>query len=77
MDLDPALDLEEPDTDVRYVAVVWRNEDDSGPNMMCGGCSDFEAAGLLRAALRRLERSNASSVLLDDEVDEDDEGDSP
>jgi hypothetical protein len=69
------LDL--TDTDVRHVSVVWRNDDDGNgrPELILGGMSEFEACGVLRAALRRLEAYTKTSIDLPPEIEAELDGD--
>lgn len=48
--------------DVAVVSVMWREGDDN-PVVDYSGCSGFEAEGLLRAALKRLAKSNARCIV--------------
>lgn len=68
--------LELVGTDVRYVAIIWHNDDGDEtagrPRLVMGGISEFEAAALLRSATMRLEDRNFDLIDLDDEVDEED-----
>lgn len=64
-DQDPLTDDEqELDMDVRSVAVIWR--EDTTIEVSFDSCSAFEAIGLLRVALRKLE----SEFALDEEGDD-------
>ena len=63
------------DIDARSVTVVWVG--DEYPEVLVGGCSLFEAAGMLRAALQRVERT-AERLLVypsDWDFEEDEEDD--
>ena len=69
-DDDPGVDLREIDVDVRTVSVVWNaDEDDRYPQVVCSGCSEYEAMGLLRTALKWLDREYG---IPNDEDDDDD-----
>lgn len=64
--------------DVRYVALVWRNDDDGNgrPELMLGGMSEFEAEAVMRAAVRRLAAYNEQTIDVPADIDleaEDDE----
>lgn len=63
------------DLDLRYVAVIWRNDDDGDgrPTLTLGGCSEFEAIGLLRAALARLEVDSSDLIFVEGDEDEDED----
>ena len=56
--------------DIRSVAVVWNCDGESSPEVFLSGISEYEAAGLLRAALSRLEDGNAGAVVLADEEED-------
>lgn len=60
-------------TDVRHVSVVWRNDEDGNgrPELILGGMTEFEACGVLRAALRRLEGYTESLIDLPPEIEAD------
>jgi hypothetical protein len=58
---------DELEIDVRSVAVIW-TEDDDTPNVSYSGCSTYEALGLLVCGAVRLALEGS---LLDDPEDED------
>ena len=62
--------------DIRTVSVIWVDGSDS-PVIDYTGCSGYEAEGLMRAALKRLAKANASAmVFLEEELEyEEDESD--
>lgn len=65
--------LEATDLDVHFVAIVWKG--DGRPRVQLGGCNEFEASGLLRAAILRLDDECADRVDL--EIDPDGDSDDP
>lgn len=67
--------------EVAMVSVIWR-EGEQHPVIDYTGCSGFEAAALIRGALKRLEKANAKCmVFLEEgqeyEDEEDEDGDEP
>ena len=62
--------LEATDLDVHFVAIVWKG--DGRPKVQLGGCNEFEASGLLRAAVLRLDDENCERVDLECDPDPDD-----
>ncbi len=77
MDGDPIIGFEaegaELETSTRHVAVIWSGDEDDSPEVVFGGCSTFEAYGLLAAAIAAMKRELVRSIALPDEmlVDED------
>jgi hypothetical protein len=67
-----ATDDIEDDIDVRTVAVIW-GDGVPFPEVTFSGCSPYEAIGLLRVGLRRLEHEFFTELERDDEEDEDDD----
>jgi len=67
---DDAVNLADlTDLDNKFVAVVWRVEDDKGPELVLGGLTEFEAVGLMRAALKRLEAYTESTMNVPADID--------
>lgn len=70
MEFIPVDSLEGLEEDLRVVSVIWRG-DKPRPIFDYSGMSPYEAAGLLRAALIRLDEENAEDITnLDDAQDE-------
>lgn len=61
MEFIPVDHIEGLEEDLRVVSVIWRGDYPS-PVIDYSGCTPFEAAGMLRAALLRLEEHNADMV---------------
>lgn len=67
---DDATDLaNSTGVDNRFVAVLWHVEDDKGPELVLGGMTEFEAVGLMRAALKRLEAYTESTMNVPADID--------
>ena len=73
MDGDPIKFIAEGDIDVRTITVVWWG--DACPRLQLGGTGEYEAAGILRAVLHRLEDDNRQTVRLEDEPEKGDDED--
>lgn len=59
------------DIDVRYVAVVWRNDGDGNgrPELVLGGISEYEAESVLRSAVGKLAAYNLTTIDVPADID--------
>lgn len=69
---DPVVGFEvegaELETGARHVAVIWSGDETESPEVVFGGCTTFEAFGLLTAATKLVGEMLARSIELPPEL---------